>query len=78
MGAIAGTGGLDLAMADGPTKTSALKDTTLIHQHPDGKVNRIALNLDKVLKVKAPNIDLLPNDMICIPGSVGKTLGWGF
>jgi polysaccharide export outer membrane protein len=65
-----------LAMAGGPTKTSKLKDTALIRQHPDGSVDRVSLNLDKVLKGKADDVDLQPNDLVYIPGSVEKSLGW--
>jgi len=65
-----------LAMAGGPTKTSRLKDTALIRQRPDGSVDRRSLNLGKVLKGEDPDIDLQPNDMVYIPGSVEKSLGW--
>jgi polysaccharide export outer membrane protein len=65
-----------LAMAGGPTKTSKLSGTALIRQHPDGTMDRLALNLDKVLKGKDPDIALRPNDMIYVPGSLKKNIGW--
>ena len=66
-----------IAMAGGPTRTSSYKDTALIRQHDDGSTDRIAINLDKVLKGKDPDLELLPNDMLYIPGSVSKNLFWG-
>ena len=66
-----------IAMAGGPTRTSSIKSTALIRQHDDGSTDRIAINLDKVLKGKDPDLELLPNDMLYIPGSVSKNLFWG-
>lgn len=66
-----------IGMAGGPTRTSKTDDTALIRQHEDGSVERIAVNLDKVLKGKAPDLDLRPNDMLYVPGSVKKNLIWG-
>lgn len=65
-----------LAAAGGPTKTAKLKKTALIRQKADGSVDRIALDLDKVLKGKAPDIDLEPNDLVYVPSSMTKNLGW--
>jgi polysaccharide export outer membrane protein len=70
-----------LAMAGGPTRTSSIKSTALIRQHDDGSTERIAINLDKVLEgkhpEKDPDLELQPNDMLYIPGSVSKNLFWG-
>jgi polysaccharide export outer membrane protein len=65
-----------LAMAGGPTKTSKMKDSLLVRQQSDGSVERIALDMGRVLKGKDPDFDLRPNDLLFVPGSVGKTLGW--
>jgi polysaccharide biosynthesis/export protein len=65
-----------LAMAGGPTKTSKLQQTDLIRPRADGSADRFELNLDKVLKGTAPDFELKPNDMVFVPGSVPKTLGW--
>lgn len=65
-----------LAIAGGPTRTSKLGKTAFIRQHPDGTIERLTLNLDKILKGKAPDMAMQPNDMIYVPGSVGKRLGW--
>ena len=66
-----------VGMAGGPTKTSKLKDTALIRQNADGSIQKIALNLDKVLRGEDPDLQLQPNDMVYVPGSVGKNLAWG-
>jgi polysaccharide export outer membrane protein len=65
-----------LAMAGGPTKTSKMKDGALLRQKPDGSMNRIALDFNKILKGKAPDMELQPNDLLYVPSSVGKNLGW--
>jgi len=66
-----------IGIAGGPTRTSSTKKTALIRQHQDGTVERIAVNLDKVLKGEAPDLELHPNDMLFVPGSIEKSLGWG-
>jgi polysaccharide export outer membrane protein len=65
-----------LAMAGGPTKTSKLGNSSLIREKADGSMDKIVLDLGKVLKGKAPDIELQPNDLIYVPSSVGKSLGW--
>jgi len=65
-----------LAAAGGPTKTAKLKNTSLIRQKADGSVDRIALDLGKVLKGRAPDIDLEPNDLVFVPSSMARNLGW--
>lgn len=63
-----------LAMAGGPTKTSKMNSVTLIRQIAGGKVDRQEINLGKVIKGKLADIAMQPNDMLFIPGSVGKSL----
>jgi polysaccharide biosynthesis/export protein len=65
-----------IAMAGGPTKTAKLKNTTLIRQKPDGSMERIALDAGKVLSGKSPDLDLQPNDLLFIPSSISKNIGW--
>jgi len=65
-----------LAMAGGPTKTSRMSDASLVRQLPDGSVSRKSIDLGKVMKGKDPDLDLLANDMVFVPGSVVKTMGW--
>jgi len=66
-----------VGMAGGPTKTSSIKDTILVRYQKDGTNDRIAINLEKVLKGKDPDLELLPNDILFVPGSVSKSLFWG-
>ncbi len=65
-----------LAEAGGPTKTAKLKEGTLLRQKADGSMDRIAFNTGKVLKGQAPDLDLQPNDLVFVPSSVTKNLGW--
>jgi polysaccharide export outer membrane protein len=66
-----------LAYSGGPTKTAKLSHSALLRQKPDGSVERIALDLGKVLNGKGPDIDLQPDDLLVIPSSVGKGFGSG-
>jgi polysaccharide biosynthesis/export protein len=63
-----------LAMAGGPTKTSKMKSATLIRQLADGKVDRQEIDLGKIIKGKISDIAMQPNDMLFVPGSVGRSL----
>jgi polysaccharide biosynthesis/export protein len=65
-----------LAMAGGPTKTSKLKDAVLLHQGADGSIDRTPLDVDKILKGKLSDVAMLPSDLLYVPGSVSKSLGW--
>jgi polysaccharide export outer membrane protein len=65
-----------MAIAGGPTKTAKLKGTTLIREKKDGSIDRISLDLGKVLKGQMPDIELQPNDLVYVPSSVTKNLGW--
>ncbi len=67
---------LGVAMAGGPIKTAKLKDSILLRQMPDGTRQEIALRLDRILKGKAPDMDIQPNDLVFVPGSMGKTLAY--
>jgi polysaccharide export outer membrane protein len=63
-----------MAVAGAPTKTSRLSKAALIRIRADDSVERIAVNLDKVLKGKASDIELQPNDMLYIPGSISRSM----
>jgi len=65
-----------LAMAGGPTRTSKLQDTAVLRQKADGSVDRIALDLSKVLQGKAPDLPLQPNDLLFVPSSITRNIGW--
>ena len=68
---------LGVAMAGGPIRTAKLKDSILLRQMPDGTRKEFALRLDRILKGKAPDMDIQPNDLVFVPGSMGKTLAYG-
>jgi polysaccharide export outer membrane protein len=65
-----------LAMAGGPTKTSKLSSAALVRQLPDGSIERTPVDPGKIMKGKMPDIAMQPNDILYIPGSVGKNFAW--
>ncbi len=67
-----------VALAGGPTKTSKMSKSILVRQSADGSVERIALDIGRILKGKDPDLDLRPEDLLFVPGSPGKTLAYGF
>jgi len=67
-----------VALAGGPTKTSKMSKSILVRQSADGSVQRMALDIGRILKGKDPDLDLHPEDLLFVPGSPGKTLAYGF
>ena len=67
-----------VAWAGGPTKTAKAKDARLIRYDEQGIIRQdIALNVNAILEGKEPDIPITPNDVIFIPGSNIKTIGYG-
>ena len=67
-----------LAQAGGPTRTAKLSKGVIIRY--DKKSNsrqELALDLKKVIQGKEPDIAIRPDDIIFIPSSTGKTIGYG-
>ena len=64
-----------LALAQGPTRTSAIGRSRLIRTDPaTGKRTEIPMNLGKVLSGKAPDTILQPKDVVFVPNSAAKTV----
>lgn len=61
-----------LAMAEGLSANAAKRFARIIRQHPDGSKVEIPVDLDKVLKGKAPDIVLAANDILFVPDSTQK------
>ena len=57
-----------VTLAGGSTPTASTKSTYILRQG-EGKENKISVNLDKVLKGKAENIELKADDVVVIPES---------
>ena len=65
-----------LAMAAGPTQLAALNGSKVIRRTADG-LKDLALPLKKILRAKAPDMQLQPDDVIWVPGSRAKGLVTG-
>jgi len=64
-----------IAMTGGPTRDSKTSRIRIIRQLGDtGKKEEFFVDLQAVLKQKAEDIPLLPNDIVEVPSSAGKTI----
>ena len=64
-----------LALAMGPTHTSALSSSRIIRTDPaTGKRSEIPMNLGKILSGKAPDMLLQPKDIVFVPNSAAKSV----
>jgi polysaccharide biosynthesis/export protein len=64
-----------LALAEGPTHTSAISRTRIIRTDPaTGKRTEIPMNLGKIFSGKAPDTFLQPKDIVFVPNSAAKSI----
>lgn len=64
-----------LALAQGPTHTSAIGRSRLIRTDPaTGKRTEISMDLGKILTGKAPDTTLQPKDIVFVPNSAAKNV----
>jgi polysaccharide biosynthesis/export protein len=65
-----------LAMAGGPAPAAAANRASLLREKP-GETERteIPLNVSRILQAKAPDVAMLPGDILFIPNSTGKKAG---
>ncbi len=64
-----------LALAEGPTHTSAISRARIIRTDPaTGKRTEIPMNLGKILSGKAPDTFLEPKDIVFVPNSAAKNV----
>lgn len=62
-----------LALAEGLTRTSSAKHALIIRtSESSGKRRQIPINLDKILKGRAPDPMLRPRDIVFVPNSTGR------
>jgi len=64
-----------LALAEGLTGTAARGKGRVIRRSEDGSRIEIPVNVGKVLKGKAPDLELAANDILFVPDSTGKLAG---
>ena len=60
-----------IALAGGPTSVASMNKARLIRKTPTGR-EEMPLQLNRMLAAKQPDIDLKPEDLIFVPGSLGK------
>ena len=65
-----------IGWAGGPGKTAKLRDSVVL-RYTDGQRQEIPLDFRAILQDNGPDLTIHPNDIIFIPGSKTKTLGWG-
>lgn len=66
-----------IALAGGPTKTAKVSRGILVRYAPEGGRQQLAVDFNAILKGEKPDLPVLPNDIIFIPGSAAKTFGYG-
>jgi len=65
-----------VALAAGTTRTSALNHSKLIRKSVSGR-EEIPLPLKKILQNKSADMSLSDGDIIFVPSSTAKGIGWG-
>jgi protein involved in polysaccharide export with SLBB domain len=63
-----------IAMAGGPQRDSSTDKIRLIRQSGKGDKVEMVVNLKAIERRQAPDIVLIPNDIIDVPSSTGKRL----
>jgi len=66
-----------LAWAGGPLRTAKKSKGVLVRYDEKGGRQEMAINVDDIMKGKNPDITVLPNDVIFLPGSTAKSIGYG-
>jgi len=66
-----------LARAGGPMKTAKLGKGILARFGKEGEREEIAINVEKILEGKEEDVPIMPDDVIFIPGSTFKSIGYG-
>jgi polysaccharide export outer membrane protein len=66
-----------IAKAGGPLMTAKMGKGTLMRYTDAGDQEEKSVDFQAILKGKKPDVAILPNDIIFIPGSSAKTLGYG-
>ncbi len=66
-----------LAQAGGTMKTAKNSKGLLVRFDEAGQRQDIKLNLNRIMRGKNTDIPVLPNDVIFVPGSTAKSIGYG-
>jgi polysaccharide export outer membrane protein len=66
-----------LSWAGGPTKTAKMSSGVLIRYDKRGTRQELSVDFDAIVKGKKPDFEVSPDDVIFVPGSNAKTVGYG-
>lgn len=66
-----------ISLAGGPAKTAKMSAGMLVRFDREGKRSEMQSDFDAILKGKKPDFMVQNNDIIFVPGSNAKTLGYG-
>jgi polysaccharide biosynthesis/export protein len=66
-----------LAWAGGPLRTAKKDKGLLIRHDENGQRQELALNVEDIFKGKKPDVEVRANDVIFLPGSTAKSIGYG-
>ena len=62
-----------LSLAGGTTPSAKGKNAVILRKNPDsGQRDEVPIDLDKVMKLKTTDVQLVPNDILFVPDSSGK------
>lgn len=61
-----------LSLAGGPTRTARLGRAVVVRRDAGGQQHEVALDMSKVMKFKAEDLQLRPSDILYIPSSATK------
>ena len=66
-----------IALAGGPSPTAKMSKGFLLRYDEKGARSELPMDFAAIMKGKKPDFEVMPNDIIFIPGSHAKTLGHG-
>lgn len=66
-----------VAKAGGPLRTAKMSAGMLVRVNSAGVREEIKVDFKAILEGRQPDVDVRPNDIVFIPGSSAKTLGYG-
>jgi len=66
-----------LSMAGGPTRTAKLSKGFLVRFAKDGSRQEFPVDFDAILRGRKPDFRIEANDIVFVPGSAAKILGYG-
>lgn len=66
-----------LSTAGGPTRTAKISEGILVRFAEDGSRQEIAVDFNAILRGKKADFPIRHNDVIFVPGSAAKTIGYG-